>query len=231
MRRDIDPRGATPVRALRGRDARGTSQEFRADAKRLPLTSPCPPRSCIRKSRTRRRRSSSASRARRPARKNPTSCCPSRSPIRCRISASTVRRAEAYLVQGRRIHPDHRRRRPAVLGLPVLLRAQARQGPRAAARRDDDAQPDRPRLSGARPAREMSSTRTWSRWSRSCGTRSAATMPSRSPATPSYYEDMGYPGHVNCTDNFNGALDPYGVARAQRLDGAQLLLQHRHRRQ
>ena len=27
-----------------------------------------------------------------------------------------------------------------------------------------------------------------------------------------FYEDMGYPGHVNCTDNFNGALDAYGVA-------------------
>lgn len=27
-----------------------------------------------------------------------------------------------------------------------------------------------------------------------------------------YYADMGYPGHVNCTDNFNDALDPYGVA-------------------
>jgi aminomethyltransferase len=26
-----------------------------------------------------------------------------------------------------------------------------------------------------------------------------------------YYDDMGYPGHVNCTDNFNAALDPYGV--------------------
>ena len=26
-----------------------------------------------------------------------------------------------------------------------------------------------------------------------------------------FYEDMGYPGHVNCTDNFNGALDPYGI--------------------
>ena len=30
-----------------------------------------------------------------------------------------------------------------------------------------------------------------------------------------YYEDMGYPGHVNCTDNFNGALDPYGVAKRE----------------
>ena len=28
-----------------------------------------------------------------------------------------------------------------------------------------------------------------------------------------YYDDMGYPGHVNCTDNFNRALDPFGIAR------------------
>ncbi len=27
-----------------------------------------------------------------------------------------------------------------------------------------------------------------------------------------YYDDMGYPGHPNCTDNFNGALREYGVA-------------------
>ena len=26
-----------------------------------------------------------------------------------------------------------------------------------------------------------------------------------------YYDDMGYPGHVNCSDNFNAALNPYGV--------------------
>lgn len=26
-----------------------------------------------------------------------------------------------------------------------------------------------------------------------------------------YYDDMGYPGHVNCTDNFNAQLAPYGV--------------------
>ena len=30
--------------------------------------------------------------------------------------------------------------------------------------------------------------------------------------TARYYEDMGYPGHVNCTDNFNSALEPYGIA-------------------
>src|SRR5699024_2417697 len=29
---------------------------------------------------------------------------------------------------------------------------------------------------------------------------------------PKYYEDFGYPGHVNCTENFNEQLDPYGVA-------------------
>ena len=29
--------------------------------------------------------------------------------------------------------------------------------------------------------------------------------------TNRYYDDMGYPGHANCTENFNYALDPYGV--------------------
>jgi aminomethyltransferase len=27
-----------------------------------------------------------------------------------------------------------------------------------------------------------------------------------------YYEDLGYPGHINCTDNFNGALDRFTIA-------------------
>jgi aminomethyltransferase len=27
-----------------------------------------------------------------------------------------------------------------------------------------------------------------------------------------YYEDLGYPGHINCTDNFNGELGRFGVA-------------------
>ena len=30
--------------------------------------------------------------------------------------------------------------------------------------------------------------------------------------TAKYYADMGYPGHRNCSDNFNAALAPYGVA-------------------
>ncbi len=29
---------------------------------------------------------------------------------------------------------------------------------------------------------------------------------------PKYYADMGYPGHANCTDNFNAAVAPFGVA-------------------
>ena len=30
--------------------------------------------------------------------------------------------------------------------------------------------------------------------------------------TAKYYEDLGYPGHVNCSDNFNRALAPFGIA-------------------
>lgn len=29
--------------------------------------------------------------------------------------------------------------------------------------------------------------------------------------TARYYEDMGYFGHANCSDNFNAALDPFGI--------------------
>ena len=30
--------------------------------------------------------------------------------------------------------------------------------------------------------------------------------------TDKYYDDAGYPGHVNCSDNFNAALSPYPIA-------------------
>ena len=30
--------------------------------------------------------------------------------------------------------------------------------------------------------------------------------------TAKYYEDIGYPGHVNCSDNFNAAVERFGVA-------------------
>lgn len=33
--------------------------------------------------------------------------------------------------------------------------------------------------------------------------------------TAKYYADMGYPGHVNCTDNFNASLSRFGVASRQ----------------
>jgi glycine cleavage system T protein (aminomethyltransferase) len=33
--------------------------------------------------------------------------------------------------------------------------------------------------------------------------------------TSKYYADMGYPGHVNCTDNFNAALDRFAIVRRQ----------------
>jgi len=29
--------------------------------------------------------------------------------------------------------------------------------------------------------------------------------------TAKYYEDLGYPGHVNCSENFNRALSPFGI--------------------
>ena len=48
--------------------------------------------------------------------------------------------------------------------------------------------------------------------------------------TRKYYEDKGYFGHVNCSDNFNAQLDPYTVDAARRMAGDQLLLQHRLRR-
>ena len=33
--------------------------------------------------------------------------------------------------------------------------------------------------------------------------------------TAKYYADRGYPGHANCSDNFNRALDPYGIDSRQ----------------
>ena len=45
-----------------------------------------------------------------------------------------------------------------------------------------------------------------------------------------YYEEMGFPGHINCTDNINTVWSPYGVAARARLGSHQLLLQHPRRR-
>lgn len=40
-----------------------------------------------------------------------------------------------------------------------------------------------------------------------CGRHDAFAM----ACAAKYYDDIGYPGHVNCTENFNGALLPHGV--------------------
>lgn len=37
-----------------------------------------------------------------------------------------------------------------------------------------------------------------------------------------YYEDLGYPGHANCTDNFNRAIDRYGIASRPGWSGLNL---------
>ena len=34
-----------------------------------------------------------------------------------------------------------------------------------------------------------------------------------------YYDDAGYPGHANCTDNFNAVLEPLGVRSEERRVG------------
>ncbi len=41
-----------------------------------------------------------------------------------------------------------------------------------------------------------------------CGRHDAFAM----ACAPKYYDDIGYPGHVNCSDNFNAALAPHGLA-------------------
>ena len=48
--------------------------------------------------------------------------------------------------------------------------------------------------------------------------------------TSKYYEDAGYFGHVNCTDNFNARARALPDRRAARLARAELLLQHELRR-
>jgi aminomethyltransferase len=40
-----------------------------------------------------------------------------------------------------------------------------------------------------------------------CGRHDAFAM----ACAPKYYDDIGYPGHANCSDNFNGALAAHGV--------------------
>ena len=41
-----------------------------------------------------------------------------------------------------------------------------------------------------------------------CGRHDAFSL----ACTAKYYDDIGYPGHANCSENFNGALGQYGIA-------------------
>ena len=112
----------------------------------------------------------------------------------------------------RRIHPDHRRRRPAMHRLPVLLRAQARQGRRASARRHHDALADGAGLSAPGPAAPKAFDQDMEPLVEvvrdTVGRHDAFAL----ACNARFYEDQGYPGHVNCTDNFNTQLAPYGIA-------------------
>ena len=145
-----------------------------------------------------------------------------------RIKSATAR---VLFRQGRRLHPDHRRRRPPVHRLPVLFGAQARQGQGPSARRDDDAHADGRRAIRCPACIRNITTRTWSRWSRWCRTRAAGTTPSRSPARPNITTTSAIPATSTARTISTRALADKGVNAARRLDGDQLLLQHGDRRQ
>ena len=161
-----------------------------------------------------------ARRARAPAR---------RWPSRGSTSAST-RRPRSPTRSGRRVHPDHRRRaagsaRTSSPSTRASSSAGVERGLDAAghAHADGHAYP--------RPAcTRSSSTTTWSRSSRSCRDTVGRHDTFALACTARYYEDQGYPGHVNCSENFNRAARPVRDPVAQGLAGDQLLLQHRVRR-
>ena len=156
------------------------------------------------------------------------SSCPIRWPIRCSTSGQ-VGDGGVLFRQGRRLHPDHRRRRAPVHRLPVLCGAQARQGPRPAARRDAT----RTLMGHAYPMPGLHAKYYDQDFEPlvevvqdTCGRHDAFAL----ACYAKYYDDIGYPGHVNCSDNFNRRAGRPRRQCPRRLDGGQLLLQHRHRR-
>ena len=130
----------------------------------------------------------------------------------------------------RRIHPGHRCRRPPMLRLPVLLRPQARQGPRAAARRDDHAQPDRARLSGAGAAGKMLRPGHGAAGRDHPGHRRPPRRV-RARLLRKILRGHGLSRSRQLHRQFQRRARPLRRRSAQGLDGAELLLQHRHRRQ
>ena len=127
--------------------------------------------------------------------------------------------------QGGRVHPDHRRRGQAVLGLPRLRRAQAAAGNGARARRRDHAHPDG--RGGPGPGDLQQVLRR--RHGPARGGRPRHRGPPR-------HVRAGLPGQVlrghglPRPHQLHGQLQRPGHAvrdrRAQGLGGAQLLLQH-----
>ncbi|MEJ7702888.1 MAG: DUF1989 domain-containing protein [Geodermatophilaceae bacterium] len=113
--------------------------------------------------------------------------------------------------QGRPVHPGDRRRRPAVLGLPGLRQSPGlddgvERGLDSTTTRYFMSQPyPQPGLYGkfydqdANPLVEIVRD--------TVGRHDAFGL----ACNAKYYEDMGYPGHVNCSDNFNAELAAYAI--------------------
>ena len=89
---------------------------------------------------------------------------------------------------------------------------------------------DGQRISAARPLRRSSTTRIMEPLVEVVRDTVGRHDTFALACTAKYYEDMGYFGHVNCSDNFNGAAAAVHDRAAQGLAGAQLLLQHGVRR-
>ena len=143
--------------------------------------------------------------------------------------AHQVGHRAVLLRQGRRLHPDHRCRRPPVHRLPVLLGAQARQGSRPSARRDDDAHADGIELSDARPAFQILRPG-----------HGAAGRGGAGHLRPARRLRAGLRGEIlrrhrlsrpcQLLDQFQRRAGRQGREAPRRLDGGELLLQHLDRR-
>ena len=165
----------------------------RAPRGRGSSTAVCPPPTCCSRSaappRARRGRADPPAAARRPA-------------PRLRVDARHGARLRG---EGGRVHPGDRRRGPPVLGLPRLPRPQARRAATSAASTRPttrtlmgNAYPT-PGLHGKFYDQDMDPLVEVVR--DTVGRHDTFAL----ACNAKYYEDLGYFGHVNCTDNFNGA--------------------------
>ena len=97
-------------------------------------------------------------------------------------------------------------------------------------RHDGDAQHDRPGLSRAGPLPQVLRPRPAAAGRGGARHRAAATMPSASPARRATTMTSAIPATPTAPTTSTPRWQPFGVERAGRLAGHQLLLQHRHRR-